>query len=257
MSAIDHTCHAIDCAVSVAPELLMCPMHWRMVPSAVQARIWRYYRPGQCDDKSPSEEWLSAARDAINAVAEREGKKQRLVAPTSPPEARPSPFVEWFHRFMDDASLELLQRIEVDPYIIAYQNPSQLRAEMTALDAVIVTELGVAKNDPRRLRFHAWRVMEFMVSRDGHTAVRTESVIAYVCRATEASRAEVIAAIKASVDAGHLAPYRRGDESWLQLPLLAESERRVAERVAARIAPPKPEPPAAPVEAPAVDEIDF
>jgi hypothetical protein len=50
----------------------MCARHWRMVPRAVQLDVWKHYRVGQCDDKSPSRAWLSAARAAIDAAASRE-----------------------------------------------------------------------------------------------------------------------------------------------------------------------------------------
>ena len=67
-----HTCHANGCAAPVKPELLMCWKHWRMVSKKIQARVYLHYRPGQCDDKCPSEEWLAAAKDAIAEVASKE-----------------------------------------------------------------------------------------------------------------------------------------------------------------------------------------
>lgn len=50
----------------------MCLKHWKMVPKALQDAVWATYRPGQCGDKRPSREWLTAARAAINAVWEKE-----------------------------------------------------------------------------------------------------------------------------------------------------------------------------------------
>lgn len=70
-----HHCHAAHCNTEVKPELLMCPKHWRMVPKRIQRLVWKYYRPGQCDDKSPSIEWLEAARQAVIAVADKEYQK--------------------------------------------------------------------------------------------------------------------------------------------------------------------------------------
>ena len=52
--------------------MLMCLRQWRMVPPQLQRRVWATYRPGQCDDKQPSEAWHVAADAAIAAVAERE-----------------------------------------------------------------------------------------------------------------------------------------------------------------------------------------
>lgn len=56
----------------VKPEMLMCLRHWRMVPRAIQRQVWATYRPGQCDDKNPSEAWHAAADAAIAAVAAKE-----------------------------------------------------------------------------------------------------------------------------------------------------------------------------------------
>lgn len=50
----------------------MCLKHWRMVPRAIQQRVWGEYRQGQCDDKNPSKAWHSAADAAIAAVAAKE-----------------------------------------------------------------------------------------------------------------------------------------------------------------------------------------
>lgn len=71
----DHTCHAIDCAARCKPEYLMCWTHWRRVPKSMQADVYRFYRPGQCDfDPLPSKNWHRAASKAIKAVADKEGK---------------------------------------------------------------------------------------------------------------------------------------------------------------------------------------
>lgn len=74
-----HHCHARGCSVLVRPELLMCGLHWRMVPRPLQLEVYRTYREGQCRDKKPSEEWHRAADAAIAAVAEREGRVPRLM----------------------------------------------------------------------------------------------------------------------------------------------------------------------------------
>lgn len=51
----------------------MCLTHWRLVPRGIQVKVWAAYRPGQCDDKDPSEEWHAAADEAIAAVARVDG----------------------------------------------------------------------------------------------------------------------------------------------------------------------------------------
>ena len=68
-----HHCHAIACERACPPECLMCSAHWRMVSRAKQRAVWASYRPGQCDDKSPSARWLEAAKAAIGEVAQKEG----------------------------------------------------------------------------------------------------------------------------------------------------------------------------------------
>lgn len=67
-----HHCHARRCTVPVPPEMLMCRRHWFMVPKKLRDAVWATYRPGQCDDKQPSEAWHKAADAAILAVAQKE-----------------------------------------------------------------------------------------------------------------------------------------------------------------------------------------
>lgn len=54
--------------------MLFCYHHWCMVPARLQQAVWATYRPGQCDDKAPSEEWHRAADAAICYVAAKEGR---------------------------------------------------------------------------------------------------------------------------------------------------------------------------------------
>lgn len=70
-----HTCHADGCNVEVPPKLLMCAPHWRMVPKALQRRVWATYVPGQEVRKDPTSEYLEAMRAAVAAVAEQEGRR--------------------------------------------------------------------------------------------------------------------------------------------------------------------------------------
>ncbi|UMQ59661.1 hypothetical protein [Leptospira interrogans] len=39
-----------------------------MVPKDLQRMIWKYYRPGQCDDWKPSLEYCTTAKLAISQV---------------------------------------------------------------------------------------------------------------------------------------------------------------------------------------------
>ena len=54
----------------------MCYSHWKMVPKKLQLAVYKTYRNGQCTDKNPSAEWIKAANAAINAVYEKEIKKE-------------------------------------------------------------------------------------------------------------------------------------------------------------------------------------
>jgi hypothetical protein len=69
-----HHCHAVDCWERVPPKFLMCARHWYKVPAVLRRRVWQTYRIGQEIDKQPSEAWCLAAREAINFVAQAEGK---------------------------------------------------------------------------------------------------------------------------------------------------------------------------------------
>lgn len=70
-----HLCHAERCSVPVPPKLLMCRIHWYMVPEPLRRAVWRTYRPGQEIDKRPSAEYLEVMQSAIDAVAAKEARK--------------------------------------------------------------------------------------------------------------------------------------------------------------------------------------
>lgn len=85
-----HSCHARGCSKSVPPRMLMCGFHWRIVPAKLQADVWRTYRRGQEIDKSPSREYLDAARAAIEAVATRENEQKEPERPATTTRAQRS-----------------------------------------------------------------------------------------------------------------------------------------------------------------------
>lgn len=74
-----HRCHVRGCDVEVRKELLCCSFHWGLVPWNLRREVLRNYRPGQCDDKSPSDAWIRAAKAALSAAEEAE-KKARKIA---------------------------------------------------------------------------------------------------------------------------------------------------------------------------------
>lgn len=67
--AATHACAARGCGTQVPRRLLMCRTHWSKVPADIRASIWLAYRPGQEHDARPSEAYLSAVTEAIQAVA--------------------------------------------------------------------------------------------------------------------------------------------------------------------------------------------
>lgn len=64
-----HTCHVPGCDIPASLNMLMCKTHWRQVPGLLRGAVWAAYRPGQEKDKTPSREWVRAARAAINSVS--------------------------------------------------------------------------------------------------------------------------------------------------------------------------------------------
>lgn len=73
-----HTCHAEGCDVHVPPRMLMCRKHWRMVPYGIQVAVWAEYQPGQerLDGTAvPTDDYLDVAREAVEAVAVKEGRR--------------------------------------------------------------------------------------------------------------------------------------------------------------------------------------
>ncbi len=80
-----HSCHARGCGVEVPPKMLMCLRHWRMVPRRLQYRVWQEYVPGQEIRKDPTLAYLDVQKQAVEAVAKKEGRIQaaQLELPAS------------------------------------------------------------------------------------------------------------------------------------------------------------------------------
>lgn len=72
---MSHRCHATGCKTPVPPAMFMCKPHWFRVPKAMRDRIWATYRAGQCDDMNPSDAYCEAAKAAVIAVAQKEGRE--------------------------------------------------------------------------------------------------------------------------------------------------------------------------------------
>lgn len=67
-----HLCHATNCKSKVPPEMFMCKRHWYMLPAYMRNAIWANYVPGQEITKTPTSEYLEAARKAIEYVEKQE-----------------------------------------------------------------------------------------------------------------------------------------------------------------------------------------
>jgi hypothetical protein len=58
----EHTCHWPGCGKQVPPKLWGCREHWYRLPARLRAEIWAHYRPGQEITKTPSREYIEAAK---------------------------------------------------------------------------------------------------------------------------------------------------------------------------------------------------
>lgn len=69
----DGDCPVGSCTQVVGPGMLMCAMHWRIVPAPLRAEVWATYRHDQRNHRAdfPSAAYLEAARAAIAAASER------------------------------------------------------------------------------------------------------------------------------------------------------------------------------------------
>lgn len=64
-----HTCAIPGCAHRIPLHLLMCPGHWRLVPTSIQVRLnraWRIFvRRRGAHDRSCYMSWRQAAIDSL------------------------------------------------------------------------------------------------------------------------------------------------------------------------------------------------
>lgn len=59
----NHHCHWPGCKRRVPPAAWGCRDHWYKLPKALRDRIWRAYRLGQEDTKTPTASYVAVARD--------------------------------------------------------------------------------------------------------------------------------------------------------------------------------------------------
>lgn len=67
-----HTCHWPGCQKQVPPKLWGCSFHWFRLPRNLRLLIWATYRPGQEITKTPSLEYIEAAKKVQKWIVENE-----------------------------------------------------------------------------------------------------------------------------------------------------------------------------------------
>lgn len=80
-----HTCHWPGCKIEVPPKLWGCRYHWYLLPQRLRNRIWATYKPGQEITKTPSTEYIAAAREVQDWIA------AHLVQPRVPDSMEQTP----------------------------------------------------------------------------------------------------------------------------------------------------------------------
>ena len=65
-----HHCHWPGCDVLVPPASWGCRKHWYKLPGNLRTKIWHAYRPGQEDDKRPSDRYIEVAKEVQAWIAE-------------------------------------------------------------------------------------------------------------------------------------------------------------------------------------------
>lgn len=67
-----HACHWPGCEQQVPPAAWGCRPHWYKLPKEIRARIWAAYRVGQETTKTPSADYIAAARAAQAWIADQQ-----------------------------------------------------------------------------------------------------------------------------------------------------------------------------------------
>jgi hypothetical protein len=67
-----HTCHWPGCGKEVPAAMWGCRVHWYQIPTKLRNLIWATYRPGQEISKTPSKEYVEAAREVRDWIIAHE-----------------------------------------------------------------------------------------------------------------------------------------------------------------------------------------
>lgn len=73
-----HHCHWPGCREDVPPATWGCYRHWKMLPKHLRDRIWATYRPGQEISKTPSRDYVEAAREVQRWIEENHPPERTL-----------------------------------------------------------------------------------------------------------------------------------------------------------------------------------
>lgn len=65
-----HRCHWPDCGKEVPPAMWGCKGHWFTLPKYLRDRIWATYRRGQEITRTPSGDYLQAAHEVQEWIAQ-------------------------------------------------------------------------------------------------------------------------------------------------------------------------------------------
>ena len=71
-----HHCHWPGCQTPTSPKMWGCKVHWYALPKELRSRIWATYRPGQEVTKTPSKEYIEAAKAVQNWIEEYQRGKR-------------------------------------------------------------------------------------------------------------------------------------------------------------------------------------
>jgi hypothetical protein len=75
-----HHCHWPGCQVVVSPAMWGCRSHWFRIPIKLRSAVWMAYRPGQEKTKTPSKEYVQAARAVLAWILDRYPETRKVKA---------------------------------------------------------------------------------------------------------------------------------------------------------------------------------
>lgn len=124
--------------------------------------------------------------------------------------------------------------LEANPYLIVYRTDGRDGiGDPLRFDDLVQSELGMTRDDPRRLEFLAWLALD-EAARDGHTAASLGWVTRTVGRASGATEAVVTEVLRNAVRLEAFTATKVAGVVYLQLAPLDRAERAIAAFVADR-----------------------